>query len=136
MFREVLLHEDERDLHRFLLRTSEGAIMDCRMKRLAFGVRPSPFLATQVIRHLARQYQDTHPKASRAVLRDFYVDDYVSGTDTVEEAKEIRSQLCDLLKLAGMNLRKWRISDEVFRKSIPAELVEMEDLALLSPTDR
>ncbi len=130
MFREVLLHEDERDLHRFLLRTSEGAIMDCRMKRLTFGVRPSPFLATQVIRHLARQYQDTHPKASRAVLRDFYVDDYVSGADTVEEAKEIRSQLCDLLKLAGMNLRKWRTSDEVFRKSIPAELVEMEDLAL------
>jgi len=64
MFREVWLHEDERDLHRFLLRTAEGAIMDCRMKRLTFGVRPSPFLATQVIRHLALQHQDTHPEAS------------------------------------------------------------------------
>jgi len=29
-----------------------------------------------------------------------------------------------------MNLRKWRTSYEVFRKSIPVELVETEDLAL------
>ncbi len=42
MFREILLHESERDLHRFLLRDETGYIRDHRMKRLTFGVKSSP----------------------------------------------------------------------------------------------
>ncbi len=49
MFREVLLHPDDRDLHRFLFRDEHGNIQDCRMKRVTFGVTSSPFLASQVI---------------------------------------------------------------------------------------
>ena len=114
MFREIKLHSDERDSHRFLLRDENGQLKDLRMKRLTFGVRSSPYLATQVIQHLAEQHATSHPEASRAILKSFYVDDYLAGADTLEEAVHIRKQLCGLLKLTGMTLRKWRSSSDDF----------------------
>jgi len=38
MFREIKLHEDEKDLHRFLWKNEDGNIKDMRMRRLTFGV--------------------------------------------------------------------------------------------------
>ena len=104
MFREILLHDDERDLHRFLLRNSSGDICDYRMRRLTFGVKSSPFLATRVIQHLAETHRSSHLRASQAILHDFYVDDFISGASSVEEADELRQELCDLLQTAGMTL--------------------------------
>ena len=130
MFREVLLHEEDRDLHWFLIRGEDGRITDHRMRRLTFGVKPSPFLATRVIQHLAERHASSHPEASTAILRDFYVDDYLSGVSTVEEAQHLREQLCQLLNLACMKLRKWRSSSNEFRKTIPSDLIETEDLLL------
>ncbi len=135
MFRDVKLHHDERDAHRFLLRDEQGQLKDLRMKRLTFGVRSSPYLATQVIRHLAEQHSSSHTDASKAILKSFYVDDYLAGAETVEEAAHIRKQLCDLLKLAGMTLRKWRSSSDDFRSTIPPEIVETADL-LISSSDK
>lgn len=135
MFREVKLHPSERDAHRFLLRDESGQLKDMRMKRLTFGVRSSPYLATQVIRHLAEQHHSSHPQASKAILQNFYVDDYLAGAETVEEATHLREQLCSLLELAGMTLRKWRSSSDSFRLTIPPEIVETADL-LISSTEK
>ncbi len=106
MFREVVLHPDERDYHRFLLRDEEGNVLDCRMRRLTFGVRASPFIATQVLLKLADLHQTTHPVAANLIRTSFYVDDCLTGATTVEEMDQARSELCDLLQKAGMTLRK------------------------------
>jgi len=106
MFREIKLHEEEKDYHRYLWQDNQRAIRDLRMNRLTFSVRSSPFIAAQIIRHLAESHIDSHPLASKAITDSFYVDDYLSGTSTVEEAVQIRIELCDLLKTAGMTLRK------------------------------
>ncbi len=135
MFREVKLHTEEKDFHRFLWKNKQGHIKDLRMNRLTFGVRSSPFIATQVIRHLAQTHLTSHPKASQAIIDSFYVDDYLSGAPTVEEAIHIRTQLCDLLKHAGMNLRKWRTSDSAFKDTIPPDILETADLQI-SPGER
>ncbi len=95
------------------------------MRRVTFGVRSSPFLATQVIRHLASQHTDSHPEASRAILECFYVDDFISGSETVEDAIRLREQLCDLLCLVKMTLRKWRTNHAGFRETIPDNLIEL-----------
>ena len=73
-FREVALQPRERDLHCFLLHDDQGQIRDYRMKRLTFGVKSSPFLATKVLRHLAETHKDSHPLASHSILHSFYVD--------------------------------------------------------------
>ena len=54
----------------------------------------------------------------------------MSGASTVEDAQHLREQLCQLLNLAGMKLRKWMSSSNEFRKTIPSDLIETEDLLL------
>ena len=73
MFREILLHPDEKYYHRFLVRNSQGNIQDWRMLRLTFGVSSSPFLATRVLCQLAKDIKEDYPTASSIILSSFYV---------------------------------------------------------------
>ena len=55
MFREVGLHPEERDLHRYLVKGDHQTFQEYRMTRLTFGVTCSPFLATQVLQRIMRR---------------------------------------------------------------------------------
>ncbi len=132
MFWEVLLHPGDRDLHRFILRDKAGSLVDCRMNHLTFGVTSSPFAATQVLHILAKSSISTHPLAAKAILTDFYVDDFLAGAETVQDAHVLRTQLCELLSSAGMILRKWRSNSPELRSLIPSELLESSPLAVQS----
>ena len=99
MFRMIELHPKDKDLHRFLWRHADGGnIVDCRMTRLTFGVTSSPFLACQTLHQLAEDHSSAFPQASRVVCNSFYVDDCLSGANSVEEAIHLRNQLNDLMK--------------------------------------
>ena len=102
----------------------------CRMKRLTFGVTSSPFLATEVLRKVAQDCQDTYPQAAEIIRSSFYVDDVLTGAPSEKEAIHLREQLNKLLKYAGMILRKWRCSSPTVLAAIPEELREKQDLYL------
>ncbi len=126
IFQEIYLAEEDRDLHRFLFRDSS----DCRMKRVPFKVKSSPFLATSVLLHHASTHRHTHPLASQCIEESFYVDDLLSGANTVDEAMKIRDSTCNLLEEADMSLRKWRTNSDDFRATIPEHIEETADLSL------
>ena len=86
MFRVIHLLPEEKDLHRFLVRSAEGELQDWRMRRLTFGVASSPFLATNVIRQAASDLSERYPLASAVLRSDFYVDDCLSGAPDVTGA--------------------------------------------------
>ncbi len=73
MYREVKLQEQDKDYHRFFLRNEDGKICEARMTRLTFGMRPSLFVATAVLRHHAELSKQEFPDASKAILSSFYV---------------------------------------------------------------
>ncbi len=127
MFREILLNPEERDWHRFLFRDEDGRLQDARMKRLTFGVKSSPFLATQVLRHHASSHLTSHPTAARIVLSDFYVDDVLTGAPSTRQALSVFTDLRSLLSSAGMDLRKWRTNDPDLKKLIPDHLLEVDN---------
>ncbi len=131
MFREILLDTRHQDFHRFILRQANGQVVDCHMARVTFGVASLPYLATQTLRFLAQQFKDTIPRAAEAILDEFYVDDFVTGTDSVEKADSLRNELCDLLSKAGMTLRKWRLNSNDFMSHTPARLREETSTELL-----
>ena len=100
MFREVELHKDDRDMHRFLQSSTRGEdIMDMRMTRVTFGVTSSPFLATQVLRQVAKDHKNQYPRAAK-ISSNFYVDDCLTGVASPEEAIEIQ-ELIALLRCAA-----------------------------------
>ena len=132
MFREILLNAEERDWHRFLYRNTDNTIREARMKRLTFGVKSSPFIATQVLRHHATTHLESHPTAANIILTDFYVDDVLTGAPTTDQAFQLFNDLRSLLSDACMDLRKWRTNDPALRKLIPAHLLE-SDTCSISP---
>ena len=136
MFREIELHLGEKDYHRFLVKDGEDKIVDARMKRLTYGVKSSPFLATKVLRQMASDHRETYPKAAEIVESRFYVDDCLSGAETIEEAIQQVQGLCELCKEGGMNLRKFRTSSTELRKAIPPDLLEKSDLKLIPSRGR
>ncbi len=134
MFREIWLHPEERDWHSFVIQDSRGSLVEHRMTRLTFGVKSSPFLVTQVLRRLAHNCQEDYPEAAQAIRTCFYVDDYLSGAETVVKADFLRRQLSELLNNAGMTLRKWRSNSHTFMDNISEELRETDDLSIASPS--
>ena len=56
------------------------------MTRLTFGVSASSFVANMALRQNALNLSETHPRAARAALESFYVDDGLMGADSIQEA--------------------------------------------------
>ena len=124
MFREIGLQPSERDLHRFLLPGMNGKLVDHRMTRLTFGVTCSPFLATRVLLQVAEDHEQEFPRAVHLVRQAFYVDDCLTGADTLEETTVLRRELNTLLAKGCMTLRKWRSSSSAVMETVPKDLRE------------
>ena len=136
MFREIDLHPEERDFHRFLVRGEGGELVDARMTRLTFGVKSSPFLATQVLRQIATDYHQEFAQAAEIFQKRFYVNDCLTGADSVEEAIPIVEGTTSLCQRGGMTLRKFRTNSKELREAIPTELLETSDLNIsTSPSE-
>ncbi|XP_037932179.1 uncharacterized protein LOC119666974 [Teleopsis dalmanni] len=78
-----------------------------KLDTVTYGTRPAAFLAIRAMHQLARDEEKSYPLGSKIVLRDFYVDDLMSGGDTVDEVINIRRQTTELLKKGGFQIRKW-----------------------------
>ncbi|GFV65257.1 uncharacterized protein TNCV_4572571 [Trichonephila clavipes] len=47
------------------------------------------------------------PLAAPVVLSNCYMDDILSGSESIEEVIELQHQLIEMFKTAGMHLHKW-----------------------------
>ena len=87
MYREVQLVAEDRDLHRFTWRDSpSGPVKDYRMTRVTFGVSASPYLAVKTLQQTAADHGEGYPRATHHIKNSFYVDDFLGGAETVQEA--------------------------------------------------
>ena len=132
MYREILLHLGDRQLHRFLWRPGqEGPLQAYCMNRVTFGVTCSPFLAIRTLHKIVEDFGSSSPLASRHVKESMYVDDLLAGGDTVEEAVKLFKESRALLANGSFSLRKWRSSSPAVTSEIPGVLLEevnMQDL--------
>ncbi|XP_076477266.1 uncharacterized protein LOC143303111 [Bombus vancouverensis nearcticus] len=71
----------------------------------------SPYLAIRCLKQLAEDEGHRFPRAAQVLQRDFYVDDALTGAETKDEALTLRTELTNLLQLAGLNIRKWASND-------------------------
>jgi len=56
---------------------------------------------------LSYDEEESFPIGAKIVRKDFYVDDLISGGDSVEEVREIRRQVKKLLSRGHFPIRKW-----------------------------
>ncbi|XP_046397407.1 uncharacterized protein LOC124164220 [Ischnura elegans] len=108
MYRQIRLHPADTNLQCILWRNSpEEALLAYRLTTVTFGLACSPFLATRCLLNLAETEKLRYPLAAAVTMKDFYVDDLITGASTIEGALRLQSELVRMLSQAGFHLLKW-----------------------------
>ncbi|KAL7725622.1 hypothetical protein ACLKA6_008034 [Drosophila palustris] len=71
------------------------------------------------MQQLASDEKSSFPIGSKILMRDFYVEDLISGGDSTQEALEIMRQVTSLLDRGQFKLRKWCSNDPAVLQQIP-----------------
>jgi len=106
-----LLHEDDRRYQRVLWRR-DSVVRTFQLNVLTFGVLSSPFLAIRVIRKLAKDECRFYPRATNILKSHLYVDDLLTGAETIDKTRKIRDEVTELLARGGFVIRQWASNDE------------------------
>ena len=126
MYREVILSQPDRQLHRFLWReTTDQPISSFCMNRVTFGVTSSPYVAVRALQQTAADFSTPSARASQHIHNSFYVDDLLAGAESSAEAIGLYTELREVLAKGGFDLKKWRSSSAEVLKAIPTELQEL-----------
>ncbi|XP_053686921.1 uncharacterized protein LOC128736463 [Sabethes cyaneus] len=131
MYRQILLHPNDRPYQRILWRYKpEDPVSTYELQTVTYGFTSSPFLATRTLIQVATDNKEKYPGAAATIRSDFYVDDLLSGADTVESAIQLRRDLSAMLAEAGFPLKKWASNTPEVLVGVPPE-----DLAVAPVVD-
>ncbi|XP_076301650.1 uncharacterized protein LOC143219633 [Lasioglossum baleicum] len=108
MYRQIVVHPEDRKWQGIVWRPEqEGAIKDYELKTVTYGLACSPYLAIRCLHQLAKAEESNYPLGSHIVLKAVYMDDVLTGANTLSEARSKQRELRELLKAGGFPLRKW-----------------------------
>lgn len=112
MYLQINMHENDQRYQRLLWRENPNdELKHYQLTTVTFGLASSPYIATRALLQIAINNKHLALLA-KEIENSFYVDDYISGTDTVENAIDIKSRLTDLLQSYGFKLHKWKSNSE------------------------
>ena len=132
MYCAVQLTDSDKDLHRFVWRRNpDEPLQDYQMTRVTFGVSASSFAANIAVKQNALDFALEFPQAAAAVEKSFYVDDVLTGADTVQEAIDLQAQLQELFSRGGFLLHKWNSRDPSVLQRLPLELKKVQSIQVL-----
>ncbi|GFS62793.1 integrase catalytic domain-containing protein [Trichonephila clavipes] len=75
---------------------------------VTYGTVSAPYLATRNLKQLAMDEANNFPLEAPVLISDCYMDDILSGSESIEEVIELQHQLIEMFKTAGIHLHKWR----------------------------
>ena len=79
-----------------------------RFTRVLFGLAPSPFLLAAVIKEHLQRYKSVNPKLVEEIERSMYVDDLITGGESVDQALEAKQTAPTIFNEATFELHKWQ----------------------------
>jgi hypothetical protein len=108
MYRQTWVHSDDTSLQRIFYQFStEEPVRVFELTTESFGLTLSSFLAIRSLHQLAVDEGVEYKEAANAIKNDFYVDDYIGGSSSVEETIQLRNDFRTLMNKGGFTLRKW-----------------------------
>ena len=129
MYRQLILNELDRNLHQLYWRSDPSEpITKWRLTRVFYGVASSSYHAIRAL----RESVDKAPNQTcrDAILNSFYVDDFLGGASSPDEAVSLYKDITTTLASRGMPIRKWASNSKQVMNEIPAELHEKDFLLL------
>ncbi|XP_065084181.1 uncharacterized protein LOC135706490 [Ochlerotatus camptorhynchus] len=135
MYCQALVHPDDRLLQQVAWRRKESEPLKTYCSNtITYGTSCAPYLGTRVLNQLADDEGHDFPLAAFIDKKDFYVDDVLTGADSIETLVNTSTQLDDLLKRGGFNLRKWSANHPSILEHFPDELKENQPYLELDHT--
>ena len=104
-FLQVGVREQDQNVHRFFL-DDQGVTKIMRFTRVPFGNSASPFLLNATIKFHLKKYDSTDPTVTE-LEHNLYVDDWLSGCDTVEQSACDIRRANEIMSTASMHFAKW-----------------------------
>ena len=114
-FHSIAMYSQDQDVCRFLLK-QRGIIEHFQFCKLPFGLKCSPFVLNAVIGHHLDKFPSDNPTIQE-LKKNIYVDDFLSGHDTLEGANQIRREATEFMAQGGFVMTKWQAKDLKFGES-------------------
>ncbi|XP_073959790.1 uncharacterized protein [Choristoneura fumiferana] len=119
MYRMVKVAEEDCDFQRIVWRNdAENKIQDYKLLTVTFGTASAPYLAVKALNQVALDHKEAYPIAAERVAKEFYMDDLMTGCQTIEEGIRLYTEMNALLKEGGFILQKWSSNEDELLKII------------------
>ena len=124
-FLQIRVRKSERDALRFYWWShEENEVETYRFTRVLFGLTPSPFLLNAVLEAHLDSWQKRCPDVVAELRKSLYVDDFLSGGQTTDQAQRTKQKATEILQDATFQLHKWN-----------SNVQELEHHETTQPTD-
>lgn len=134
MYRQVLVHENDRDFQRILWRADlTKEVSEYRLNTLTYGFIPASYIAQKCLEVIADSIKDSSPSASLAIKECFYMDDLLTGSSSIEGAIKLQQEIQAALLSGQFPLRKYISNSVEFLESLDPSLVEESVFNLVQP---
>ena len=108
MFLEVGVHVCDQPSLRFFWREDPTTnVVVYQYTRHIFGAKDPPICANYALQRTAQDNVNQYPEATKAVLENFYMDDYLDSVQSPERALKRSKELGHLLHLGGFKVTKF-----------------------------
>jgi len=137
MYRQIIIHPDHQKYQAILWRPSTNEPLGCfLLNTVTYGVSSAPYLAIRTLQQLVKDEGESFPLAVKAVMKDIFVDDILTGSNTVQEVLLLKSELISLLNLGGFELKKWAsnhpdVLKDVFESNKEIKFTENDAIKVL-----
>ncbi|XP_075990192.1 uncharacterized protein LOC142985834 [Anticarsia gemmatalis] len=122
MFRAILIRPEDQPLQSILWRSyPHDDLHTYHLTTVTYGTRAAPYLAMRTLKQIGIDHADQHPSVAAALEWSFYMDDYLGGSNNIQEARQLQQDLIKTLKGAGMNLWKWSSNEPQLIENLQPE---------------
>lgn len=123
MYRQIKITPEHADMQRIVWRDDpKHAIESYKLLTVTFGTSSAPYLAVKTLNQLALDEQHKYPVAAEVVRNSFYMDDLMSGAETIEQARIIYIEVKNLLALGGFETQKCSSNSDELLKEIQTQI--------------
>ena len=120
MYRQTALAKKARRFHRLLWRDNPKDEFRHLQLRVIYGIASSGYHAVRSLQETAKLTENENVRT--AIFEGFYVDDFLSGCNTLEDAKGLQDELIATLEKAKLPLRKWVSNDQTLVERLPPDM--------------
>ena len=130
MYRQIRIDEEDANYQLIVWRDSSNEpLQTYKLLTLTYGTKPASFIATRCLSELSSLNSENYPRASHIIKNNLYMDDVLTGANSIPELIQIRDDLINILNQGQFELRKFRSNERSVLPEQPDDTIADVDLS-------